>query len=218
MGPDKIEIFNLLHDGVITDIRGSIPGELTLVVDCEYLRERIPDLGNAFLIRLGGCSSFRYETNSSDRVIEDLSEIVALQCDILSAEKKDEEVVVYTGPGQLVLMFNKISVATNESTSLSVEDLNSVATSYWTDWENGWRARRLVLIIDRFLSGKFTLTEAVEEGVKWGFAEVDKNRDLMIRETWEVLQDFAQSTPCSPSRNYKNQLVESFDRLKLKYP
>jgi len=45
-------VFRALHDGGLVAIEGHVPGDVTLAVECDYLRERFPVEGNTFRIRL----------------------------------------------------------------------------------------------------------------------------------------------------------------------
>jgi hypothetical protein len=128
----KEDAFSILHDGIITAVSGACPGTLFLEVDCDYLRERFSAPGNTFKIAIENCEIFYYET--PDKQETDLSVISNLGLEILSAENRDGQVLVYTGTGVLHLRYEKLAVYLNDRTPVSEVELENVAESYWEEW------------------------------------------------------------------------------------
>jgi hypothetical protein len=53
-------IWNILHDGVIVAVEGTVPGNLRIDIEIDYLRKRIPDSGNLIPVLLIGCTRFAF--------------------------------------------------------------------------------------------------------------------------------------------------------------
>lgn len=126
--------FAILHEGILQSISGHIPGAITLTIRCPYLRRRHTASGDAFLLVLKDCSRLVF-TNEKDQVSTDFQEIVTQSPEILSADTLGATVAVYCSNGTLELEFKDFEIYLNPTDTLSVEDLEVLARSYWDEWD-----------------------------------------------------------------------------------
>jgi hypothetical protein len=140
------DVFSILHDGVITHWTGD-KNVLTLQVECSYLAKRIATSFSYFYIRLNDIHTLCLRTwpNPSDlpvRNLEALNDIFAAPLEILSADIREQEVVVecsqhntafnYCG-GKLVLSCRDITVYDQDKNELSVDRLDEICQAYWNE-------------------------------------------------------------------------------------
>jgi hypothetical protein len=71
-------IWNILHDGVIVAVDGTVPGDLRIDVEIDYLRERIPDPGTLIQVLLIGCTRFAFKDYEKSEVSTALNDIAAM--------------------------------------------------------------------------------------------------------------------------------------------
>ena len=138
------EIWNLLHDGSILEISGSIPGNVHLAVRIDYLRDRFPDPGHRIVLTLHGCTSFSYQPLESSASfadsavpLTDLSAIAAAKPEIRHAKDWTHAHLVECGDGDLEAIAEGFSLALDNGRPISFEDLCAVAESYWTEFAKG---------------------------------------------------------------------------------
>lgn len=127
------EIWNLLHDGSILGISGSMPGDVEISVGIEYLRTRFPDTGEKILLTLHGCTRLEYEAWDSGSVLTDPRQISAIQPQILSATGCDPVEISCDG-GTLRIAASGVSLSLDSGRAISVSELSDVADSYWEEW------------------------------------------------------------------------------------
>jgi hypothetical protein len=212
--PTGIEIFNLLHDGLLKQIEGRVPGDITFLVECDYLRQRIADPGRLFLIKISQCADLRLEENPPDAtVVRDPAKIASMELWILSAECINSEIVIYTGAGQIIFSCSKVSVLTNVNTPLKIEDLDKVAREYWTEWANAARAGRLMFICERLLTGKDSITAAIKAAIEWKLDKLDGDVDQTIINARDELMHLDDSKSVSLEK-----LKGALEILKTKFP
>ncbi len=135
MSQEFTDMWNVFHDGTIEQIQGHVPGKLQLQISVEYLRERIPDEGNAFILTLQDCSQFVYQEYESNSTEERLPVIQEKQLGVLNAEKLDRGSRVFMETGQLDLQSESFLLQLDSGRQLSIDELKNVAQAYWTEWQ-----------------------------------------------------------------------------------
>jgi hypothetical protein len=80
------DLWNVLHDGSIEAISGSVPGEVQLTVAIPYLCDLLEDPGEAILITLHDCIGFCFTPWDAAEAVTDLAAISALDLEILSID------------------------------------------------------------------------------------------------------------------------------------
>lgn len=135
-------LWNMLHDGSITDVEGSVPGDVTVAVEIEYLRSMLPEPGTRFLIRLCGCTQFEFRRFiAEETLVSDLTTVAAEEPEILSAQLRDHSVVVCMTRGagpymELHLQYENLSVFLENGRPVPTEELDDAARRYWEDFDN----------------------------------------------------------------------------------
>jgi hypothetical protein len=136
-------IWNVLHDGNITAVRGAVPGTVQLDVSIDYLRERFPDPGKTIQVILAGCTRFAYRDFDEREFTTDFSAIAAFEPEVLSAELRDGLCVLDCAGGVLELSAADGSVALDSGRAITLQELIDVADAYWTEWsERAKKARQ----------------------------------------------------------------------------
>lgn len=131
----KESSFVILHEGVIQNIEGRTPGKILLTIDCKYLRQKHKAPGTTFTIELSNCKKIHYLSDEG-KSLSDPQDIIKEKVEILSASLLGELVEVYCASGTLTLDFDKATIYLNEKTTISTEDLETLAQNYWDEWES----------------------------------------------------------------------------------
>jgi hypothetical protein len=126
------DIWGVFHDGILAEIDGTIPGDLKLQVQIEYLRRMFDEEGGSFTIELDHCSRFCYSEYDAEPT-EDLAKIQAKEIEILSVESEDP-LVLNCVMGTLDLEYKSMKVLLPSGFELSDELLVSASEKYWHDW------------------------------------------------------------------------------------
>jgi len=144
---DIRDIFSILHDGTISACTGD-KDLLTLTVDCEYLAERIDKSFDKFYVDLIKVNKLELNpwTNPIDLPTitkTDYSDIFKAELEILSADIKDDVVVItcnqhdtrfdYCG-GNLTLSCQAIKVFDQNKNELTIDQFGEICKNYWDEW------------------------------------------------------------------------------------
>lgn len=144
---DIKNIFSILHDGTISAWNGD-KELLILTVDCKYLAEKIDKSFHKFYIELFKVDKMQLETWSNlidiPTIIKtDLTDIFKAKLEILSADIKDEKVVIacnqhdtsfdYCG-GNLRISCQTIKVFDQNRNELTIDQFDKICNDYWDKW------------------------------------------------------------------------------------
>ena len=129
-------IWNVLHDGEVERIVGSVPGDVRVHVGIEYLRERFSDDGDQIVVCLSGCTKFSHRLYDAENAVKDFTSIANESGTILSAEMHDSVCRVFTDLGVLEMQCRGGSVSLDSGRAISLNELLSVAETYWDEWES----------------------------------------------------------------------------------
>ncbi len=130
---ERIEIWNVLHDGDITAV--SKDGDvLTLFVSIPYLRRRLKPLGDSFVLILTGvrqaeCRDFDGATSSL------FDEIDIGTPEIIKTESESMPVMIETTMGKLILDFQSIRFALDTGQAVDYAVVKKVCEDYWAEWQ-----------------------------------------------------------------------------------
>jgi hypothetical protein len=135
------DIWNVLHDAIIIAIRGALPGDLQMELDCDYLRDRFQNPGDRFVLILRDCSRFAYVPWSDESdTIEDHHALIARRLWILSADSMDgwckvhcSEAIVNGNGGWLEVVAAAVDLELDDGTPVSLDQLKTVARDYWEE-------------------------------------------------------------------------------------
>jgi hypothetical protein len=125
-------LWNLFHDGSIERVEGTVPGDVSLHVSIQYLRDRFPTDGNGFNVRLVDCSRFVFEPYDKPE-ISDLAIISELEPEILSAEAGDHLEICCT-LGTLFLCYKSYIISLDTGEPVAIAELDIASEEYWREW------------------------------------------------------------------------------------
>lgn len=136
------EIWNVLHDGTLVGVSGSVPGRVVLTVECDYLRKRFATAGEHFVLVLEQCTKFQFRPwDENSPVVTNLDEIGAAGLWILSADPRDEHCQIHcqftgqrSGGGSLEISGQSARLQLDNGTAIELPEITSVAESYWREW------------------------------------------------------------------------------------
>ena len=120
------KIWNLFHDRTLINIQGEIPGDLSLTIDLEYLRKMFDQDGKWFLLELHKCSLFEfypYPYADDDKAIDDQKSILNYDLWMTSAEKGNDQIIIYCFDGILKTRYRGYSIYFDTGKEVSENDL-----------------------------------------------------------------------------------------------
>jgi hypothetical protein len=134
MTDERIEIWNLFHDGEITAISDEPSEALTLFVSVPYLRRRLRPLGDSFVVSLSGVTlcEFQYFGGEVCHLRQAL-EVGAPE--ILSTESEEMPITIATTLGNLRLSFRAMRLALDTGEAVAYESIARASDSYWAEWK-----------------------------------------------------------------------------------
>ncbi|MEM8717540.1 MAG: hypothetical protein AAGE92_17505, partial [Cyanobacteria bacterium P01_G01_bin.4] len=98
------DLWNSFHDGSIVEVRGELPN-ISLRVEIQYLREKLPGAGDSIWIHLKNCTLIRLTAWESERETQ-LGDINAEHdFEILNAKTVDDSIHIFSPNGQLELTY-----------------------------------------------------------------------------------------------------------------
>lgn len=141
---DIQDVFSILHDGWIETWSGN-RNKLVLIIGCTYLAELIDKSFEYFYVELFDIRKIEFfawmnPISLEQKIFTELSEIFQAELEILSSDKKDDDVVVvcnqhdtkfdYCG-GNLTLNCQNIKVFDQSKRQLSIEEFDEICKKYW---------------------------------------------------------------------------------------
>ncbi len=133
------QIWNILHDGALVEIQGSIPGVLKIKVKIEYLANMLHGGFNNISVLLKNCSLFEYERQQSKdeikiyRTIKELDGIspslMALSCD-----EESDYLLIWDICGAIKTRYDSAELLLENGKPLSFADLDSASKKYWDNF------------------------------------------------------------------------------------
>jgi hypothetical protein len=133
-----VATWNVLHDGRLIAVEGTVPGELRLLVEIEYLCRHLPTQSQQLIVTLASCEQFVFHPYEQSPVTEP-NGIAALGLELLSAQHEGGFLTIECADGgyggQLVLRYASALLSTKEGRPLSQSEVESAAEQYWTQWK-----------------------------------------------------------------------------------
>jgi hypothetical protein len=129
-------IWNILHDGVIVAVEGTVPGNLRIDIEIDYLRKRIPDPGTSIQVLLVGCTRFALREYENAKFSTALTEIAAMRPEVLNASLKNGICKIDCADGTLAVVTAGGSICLDSGRPLTLEELAAVADCNWKErWD-----------------------------------------------------------------------------------
>lgn len=125
-------IWGLFHDGVITRIEGTVPGNLVIGIEIEYLRAMFEGDGTGFNVHLQSCTKLKYSEYDQEPT-EDLARIQKLEPEVLCVAS-EHPLVLGCVTGTLELTYDELFVTTDFGAHVSEEALAKASEQYWRLW------------------------------------------------------------------------------------
>ena len=132
------EIWNILHDGMIVAVEGTVPGDLRIDMEIDYLRKRIPDPGTLVQVLLFGCTRFAFRKYDSVTFSTVLTEIAAMRPEMVSASIKDGLCEIDCVDGTLEVAAGDGAIRLDNGRAITLRELKGIAASYWKEWRERW--------------------------------------------------------------------------------
>lgn len=134
-----VATWNVLHDGRIIDIKGELPGDLTVSIEVAYLCRRLRTTAEHLVLELKDCRQFEYRPYERDTThVSHLQAVIGLE--ILSAETAMGQLSIACADGgaggQLFVDYGVAFVFTSEGELQSQASLERTSDEYWEDWGN----------------------------------------------------------------------------------
>ena len=136
-------IWNILHDGVIVAVDGTLPGDLRIDIKIDYLRKRIPDPGTLIQVLLLGCTRFALKEYEKSEFSTALTEIAAMRPEIVSVSMKEGACKVDCTEGTLEIVARDGAIRLDSGREITLQELSGVAAAYWKEWSEHWKQARL---------------------------------------------------------------------------
>lgn len=130
----KRDVWGIFHDGVLTRIRGVVPGAVTLEIKIAYLRRMFDEPGKTFAVELLDCSQFRYN-DYEQGVTEDIAKLNELEPEILYVSS-EFPLLLDCVMGSLELEYAAIRITLPSGVDVSYESLISASDRYWSEWSS----------------------------------------------------------------------------------
>ncbi len=127
------EFWNVLHDGFITHVGGSVPGDVQLAVEIDCLRRRFADPGDRIVLTLHGCTTLSYQP-FEEEPLTDFAAIAEAQPEILHAKEWTDASFVECVGGDLRVTAIGFSLALDNGRPISLDELCAAAEAYWAEW------------------------------------------------------------------------------------
>jgi hypothetical protein len=126
----SVELWNMLHDGSITGMKGSLP-EIALNVEIGYLRDMFPGQGEGFIVQLNSCTLFEYVLYEEPDVLTDPVEIARLEPEMLFARVEADVIVIGCVEGYLRIRYEAFSIRLDTGMPITLEMLGNACKQYW---------------------------------------------------------------------------------------
>ena len=133
-------LWNLLHDGTIERIEGTLPGDVSLHVRIDYLRKGFPSAGTGFVVHLSDCSQVTF-TPYDEPEISDFSGIAEFTPWIVDCDSSNP-IEVYCAEGMLTLRYHTATLSLDSGEAITLSQLDAAATAYWDAWSARNKATR----------------------------------------------------------------------------
>lgn len=131
-------IWGVFHDGVIKRIDGTVPGNLVLAMEIEYLRAMFEGEGTGFNIHLQSCTKLRYGEYDEEPT-DDLERIQEREPEVLYVTS-EHPLVLDCVMGALELEYGAMLVTLDSGVRVTEEELAKASEQYWQRWSESTKS------------------------------------------------------------------------------
>lgn len=123
------DIWGVFHDGEITKITGTVPGDLRVEVEIGYLRKLFPEPGHSFVIELRHCTKFEFREYGEAPSMH-LAHIQERRPMILYVTSQ-EPLILDCSMGNLELDYQQMEVFLPSGRNITEQELSAACDRYW---------------------------------------------------------------------------------------
>ena len=128
------DLWNILHDGGISAITGTVPGMVSLHVDIRYLADRIAGAKTGFDISLICCTHLKFKPFDGSMPLEGPAAMASEELEILSAEMSGAVCSITCVEGILEVTAADTTIQVHDNRVVTLQELRLAAESYWKDF------------------------------------------------------------------------------------
>jgi hypothetical protein len=125
--------WDLLHDGTIVELERDLADEVTVWVECAFIRVRFADGGKRFKLRLAACTVFEYTPYDEPPIVE-LAAIASSEPSIVEAKFEDGVMQVWGAAGVLRASYASLALELDTGRALPLDELRRQVRAYWDEW------------------------------------------------------------------------------------
>ena len=125
------ELWELLHDGTITNLARMATGELRISLEIDYIRQMFDGDGTSLLVYLTDCDVLRYVPYDGSLPISDFEQLVQEELSFICARDEDGQVKVSCGYGDVCLRYGVARVELDNERSITRRELEDACSRYW---------------------------------------------------------------------------------------
>ena len=132
---EEIEVWNLLHDGLLSLFIEENSTSITAFVHIPYIRRRISPIGVCFVLKLSGVKSCIFKDFEGNE--ESLAKIFNSNSpDILNVESEEMPITICTTFGNLTLEYENMKVFLDSGIEVDYKTISNACSEYWEKWSS----------------------------------------------------------------------------------
>ena len=135
----RADIWNILHDGEIAEIKSKSNQHIQLRIYIPYLGNMFPEIGENIWVDLLNYRKFEMKIWDEDITTSDFNKIVSTGTEILSTESTDVPLHVVSTLGDLFIDFESFSLSLDSGKQITFEELEDACSRYWKNWEEKYK-------------------------------------------------------------------------------
>ena len=130
------EIWDLLHDGIIKEVKGTLSGDLDLTIEIEYIANKLLKNSNCIILKLQGCDLMELEHSIANETTRDIDTISNLNLWILTCEREGDHLLLYCrawqsyDEGLLRMRYKSFEVFLENKSPISLNNMIRAADEY----------------------------------------------------------------------------------------
>lgn len=135
----RADIWNILHDGEIAEIKYDSQKILQLRIFIPYLGNMFPEGGENIWVALYNIKKFEMKIWDEDILTSDFDQICSTGTEILSTASTDVPLHVQSTLGDLFIDFESFSLSLDSKKEISFDELAEACSRYWKNWEEMYK-------------------------------------------------------------------------------